>query len=138
MQNELGENPKDRLGAKKTPLRLVPKIAIAECSLAMADGARKYEAYNWRENSVRYSVYIEAARRHLDLLEAGEDLADDSYCHHAAHAMACMAIILDAMHTGCLVDDRVHSPEAIAALKVISQRAAELSERAEKANGDKQ
>lgn len=36
----------------------------------------------------------------------GEDYALDSGCHHAAHAAACMGIVLDALATGNLIDDR--------------------------------
>lgn len=114
------ENPKDRIGAKKIPLHLVPKIGIAETSFAMKDGGIKYGPYNWRDNQVKLSIYIEAARRHLDLLELGEDRADDSHCLHAAHAAACMMIIMDASHCSKLVDDRHKSQELIDAYKALN------------------
>lgn len=118
----MSENPKDAIGASKAPLGLVPKTAIAELSRVMELGAKKYGPYNWRENAVRVQVYIDAARRHLDLVECGEDLDDESRASHYAHVMACMSIVLDAMHTGNLVDDRHTSEAAARALKVISEK----------------
>lgn len=117
----LGENPKDRLGSMKTPLGLVPKVCIAACARVMELGAAKYGPYNWRENAVREQVYIDAARRHLDLAESGEDVDDESGQSHYAHVMACMGILLDARATGNLVDDRHTSEGAVAALKALSQ-----------------
>lgn len=99
-------NPKDLIGLTKPALRLVPPALALHVAGPMADGARKYGAYNWRENPVRMTVYLEAAMRHIYSLLDGEDNARDSGCHHAAHAAACMAIILDALETGNLVDDR--------------------------------
>jgi hypothetical protein len=90
----------------KPALRLVPPALALHVSQAMANGAKKYGAYNWREHPVRLTVYIEAALRHLYSLLDGEDHARDSGVLHAAHVGACMAIILDAMGTDSLIDDR--------------------------------
>lgn len=68
-------------------------------------GARKYGPYNWRTNAVRHAVYIEAAMRHLAAALDGEKKDPESGRPHEAHAMACMAIILDSMHCGNLIND---------------------------------
>jgi hypothetical protein len=99
-------NPKDRLGAKKPPLTLVPPALLIYTSRVMALGAAKYGPYNWREKKVRLTVYIEAAMRHLMALFDGEDTDPESGMPHSAHAAACMGIILDALATGNLIDDR--------------------------------
>jgi hypothetical protein len=99
-------NPKDLLGVKKPPLDLVPAAALLYMSRVMALGAAKYGAYNWREKAVRYSVYHAAAHRHLLAALDGETIDPESGVPHVAHAAACCAIILDAMATGNLVDDR--------------------------------
>ena len=99
-------NPKDRVGIKKPPVHLVPAAGIIEMAMAMKNGALKYGPYNWRSHPVNLTVYIGAAQRHLLQLLDGEDEASDSGCHHAAHVAACMAIILDALATGNLIDDR--------------------------------
>lgn len=105
-------NPKDAVGLTKPALRLVPPALTIHVAQAMADGAGKYGPYNWREHPVRLTVYIEAAMRHLLALLDGEDRARDSKHLHAAHVAACMAIVLDALETGNLIDDRTSGPAA--------------------------
>jgi hypothetical protein len=102
----LGTNPKDLLGMKKVRLSLVPPSSIIYQALAMEDGAKKYGPYNWRENKVIASIYVDAAMRHLQSWFDGEENASDSKKPHLAHALACLGIIVDAKETGNLVDDR--------------------------------
>lgn len=99
-------NPKDEAGRNKVQLGLVPPVAVAQCARAFEDGARKYGAYNWRGQPVNYMVYIHAALRHIQALIDGENVAPDSQVHHAAHAMASLAIILDAEACKKINDDR--------------------------------
>lgn len=99
-------NPKDAFGDKKPPLHLIPSSPLARLAMVMKLGAQKYGPYNWREKEVRLTVYISAAERHLRALLDGETLDPESNQPHAAHVMACMAIILDAMDIKKLVDDR--------------------------------
>lgn len=106
----LGTNPKDLLGTAKVPLSAFPAIAVAHGAHAMVDGRQKYGPWNWRENAVQADVYIDAARRHLDDWLERQDKAKDSEVHHLGHALACIAIILDAEATGNLVDNRPNSP----------------------------
>jgi hypothetical protein len=79
-------------------------------------GARKYGPMNWRESSVSLLTYIEAAMRHLMALSDGQDNDEESGQPHAAHAAACMGIVLDAASLGRLIDDRFapgNAPEII-------------------------
>lgn len=99
-------NPKTRLGALKVPLHLVPPSASHYLALALADGAKKYGPYNWRSEPISISTYYGAMKRHVDAFWDGQDEASDSGVHHLAHAMACCALMLDAMECGKLVDDR--------------------------------
>lgn len=99
-------NPKTLVGATKVPLHLVPPSATHYLALALEDGGKKYGPYNWRDIPISVSTYKAAAMRHLDAFWDGEELASDSKVHHLAHAMACMALMLDAMTVGTLVDDR--------------------------------
>lgn len=100
-------NPKSLQGAKKAPMQLVPAVATIYMAKAFADGARKYGPANWRETGVAASVYVAAAKRHIDLFyDGGEDVASDSKVKHLAHAMACLGILLDAEACGKLIDDR--------------------------------
>lgn len=71
----------------------------------MMDGAEKYGPYNWRDNGVIASVYVDAAKRHLDKWFEGQEY-DPSKVHHLGHALACCAILLDAQFSDGLIDDR--------------------------------
>ncbi|MCX2894355.1 DUF5664 domain-containing protein [Stenotrophomonas lactitubi] len=109
-------NPKTAVGAAKVPLHLVPPSAKHYLALALADGARKYGPYNWRDSKISVSVYVAAAQRHIDAFWDGEDCAEDSGVDHLAHAMACFALLLDARGVGMLHDDRP-TPGAVAQLQ---------------------
>lgn len=99
-------NPKDCLGSLKVPLHLWPETATVMGSLGLLDGALKYGRANFRVIGIRYSIYIDALRRHVNALFEGEDLDPDSGLPHEAHALACLAIIIDAKAAGKLTDDR--------------------------------
>ena len=99
-------NPKDIIGETKPDLSLIPPVALVHAARAMMGGARKYGRYNWREHSVQAHVYVAACKRHLLAWYNGEQSASDSGEHHLGHALACLAILLDAEHNGCLNDDR--------------------------------
>ncbi|MDA8252875.1 MAG: DUF5664 domain-containing protein [Rhodospirillales bacterium] len=108
-------NPKDACGKRKPPLRYAPPALLLAVSEVMEVGARKYGPFNWRDSSVNLTTYIEAAQRHLMCLQDGQDFDDETRLHHAAHAAACMGIVLDALSLGKLIDDRF-APGAAAAL----------------------
>ena len=100
------ENPKDRIGLRKPPLHLIPPAAEVLESAVMALGAKKYGAFNWRSANVKASIYVAAARRHLLQWFDGEDDDPESGVSHLAHARACLGILLDAIATQHVVDDR--------------------------------
>lgn len=99
-------NPKDLIGSRKPDLSLIPPSALVLDALVMADGARKYGPYNWREKPVRARCYVAAALRHLLAYLDGEDNATDSGLSHLAHARAGIGILIDAIETGNVIDDR--------------------------------
>lgn len=119
MLKELGPvdetNPKDALGIKKVRLSLVPAASKIYQALAMQNGAVKYGAYNWRAKKVIACIYIDAAMRHLEQWLDGEELASDSGVPHLGHALASIGIVVDALETGNLIDDRP-SPGTASAL----------------------
>lgn len=108
-------NPKDKIGAKKPRLSLVPPSGLVYAALAMANGADKYGPYNWREKKVQAMIYLEAAQRHILSWQDGEECAQDSGVPHLGHAIACLLILIDAKETGQLIDNRP-KPGAMAAL----------------------
>lgn len=101
-------NPKTALGIKKPGDWCTPTIPYLEYSIVHMQGAFKYGAFNWRDDPVSISTYIEAAKRHMDLYKAGQRNASDTGLHHLAHAMTCLSIIIDAEYHNTLIDDRFH------------------------------
>jgi hypothetical protein len=99
-------NPKDAIGSDKLPVHLWPTTATLTGSLALLDGALKYGRSNFREIGVRSTIYYDAAMRHLMAWLEGEDNDPDSGVPHLGHALACLAIIIDAQAAGKLNDDR--------------------------------
>jgi hypothetical protein len=99
-------NPKDAAGRSKLPLHLWPETATALGALGLLDGMLKYGRANWREAGARATIYVDALRRHVAAWMEGEELDPDSGLPHLAHALACLAILVDAEAAGKLVDDR--------------------------------
>lgn len=110
------QNPKDLIGATKPAISLVPPSVMIYLAEAFKNGASKYGPYNWRQNKVVGSIYLDATFRHLLAYIDGEDCAEDSKLEHLAHAVASLAVLIDAKETGNLVDDR---PKKGAASKLI-------------------
>jgi hypothetical protein len=100
------DNPKTAIGVRKPMLSVLPPVALFQMGQAMKDGKEKYGLMNWRQHRVSSSVYYDAAMRHIMSWWDGEQRAQDSGVHHLAHAMACLAILLDAESIGKLNDDR--------------------------------
>lgn len=113
-----GVNPKDAIGMKKPPLHLVPTALNIYAAQAMRNGAAKYGPFNWRTKPIIASVYVSAALRHLNAWFDGEERAEDSNVEHLAHCVASLAILIDAIECGNVVDDR---PAAGPAPKLIER-----------------
>lgn len=122
------ENPKDAIGSGKLPLHLWPATATALGCLGLLDGMLKYGRSNWRVAGVRASIYVDAAKRHLDKWFEGQDIDDDSGLPHFAHALACLAILVDAQAAGKLNDDRQIAGGYLAQLNELTPHVARLKE----------
>lgn len=100
-------NPKDGIGAKKwRKVWFVPDRVLWEVAVAFLEGALKYGAFNWRAAGVRASVYLEAAKGHMDQFKEGEDIDAESRCSHIDKAIASLMILRDSMLHGNWIDDR--------------------------------
>jgi hypothetical protein len=99
-------NPKTQFGIAKPGEYYTPPIPFYEYSLAHLQGALKYGPFNWRDDPVSISTYLDAVKRHIDLYKAGQQQASDTGIHHLAHAMTCLSIVIDAEYHGTLIDDR--------------------------------
>jgi hypothetical protein len=101
-------NPKDAIGCDKIPMHLWPNTATVYGALGLLEGMLKYGRCNWRSAGVRSSIYYDALRRHVDKWFEGEDVDPESGLPHLAHALACLAILVDAKEAGKLEDDRMY------------------------------
>ena len=104
--DEKATNPKDAIASGKLPLHLWPKTASIGGALALLDGMLKYGRTNWRVAGVKASVYVDALERHVTRWFEGEETDSESGLPHLWHALACLAILVDAQAANKLVDDR--------------------------------
>ncbi|MCP4896260.1 MAG: hypothetical protein GY906_04725 [bacterium] len=100
-------NPKDRAGAAKPNLSILPFAPLFEAVAAIYEGRRKYGAWNWRNEKVSDTIYADAAIRHLMQFIAGEDIDPESGVHHISKAIAGLLVIRDAQIHGTNQDDRL-------------------------------
>lgn len=119
--SEGAENPKDAAGRAKLPLHLWPASATAYGSIGLLEGQLKYGRLNWRATEVAASVYVAAALRHINAWMEGEEnsvevIGDEmvELGPHLGNALACLAILVDAMTQGKLVDDRNYTQSQFA------------------------
>jgi len=103
---KLTNNPKDAIGSDKLPLYLWPESATAFGCIGLANGMLKYGRANWREAGIRPSIYVDAIRRHLTDWFEGQDYDPEDNVHNLAAVAACVAILIDALCTDNMNDDR--------------------------------
>lgn len=104
-------NPKDAVGSVKLPLHLWPAEATAMGCLGMLEGMLKYGRNNYiAGDGVIASIYVDAAKRHLDAWFSCEENSPDSGVPHLANALATIAIIVKAQANDKLIDDRDYAP----------------------------
>lgn len=107
INEEKPQNPKDAIGSIKLPLHLWPAEATAMGCLGMLEGREKYGRNNMiAGDGVIASIYIDAAKRHLDAWFAGEEVTPDVGIPHLANALATIAIIVKCQAHGKMIDDR--------------------------------
>src|SRR6056297_2552251 len=99
-------NPKDAVGVKKwRQFFVVPAQVIWEVGVGMLEGALKYGRHNYRGAGVRSSVYVDAAKGHIDAWTEGQDLDPDTGLSHITKAICSLVVLRDAEMNGFLVDD---------------------------------
>lgn len=99
-------NPKDHIGSGKLHLDLVPDSMVAVAALGFLEGALKYGKYNWRVAGVRLSIYMAALERHRMKFMSGEWCDPKTKVPHLSSMLACLGIVVDALMSGKLNDDR--------------------------------
>lgn len=101
-------NPKQAYGDLKVPVQFVPWALVLSAARGNGEGARKYGAYNWRTTKVEALTYVGAMMRHMAAWVDGEEIDPESKegKHHLDGLAASLAILLDALHGGFLIDNR--------------------------------
>lgn len=101
------EDPK-KLQPKKPAIQYVPVALIKECSDALDEGRIKYGTAKWRETKTEVMTYLGGALRHIYSYIDGEDVDPESITgkSHLAGAVASLAILLDCIAMGTVVDNR--------------------------------
>jgi len=139
-------NPKDASAQTKMPVHVFPMTAILGGSMAMFDGLLKYGLANYRATEVSASVYYAAGLRHLMKWYAGEDYDIDmqlvdgvwtdcgSGLPNLWHAIACIAILIDAGAARSLVDDREYPSGFLEMMRTTSSQVQKLRLRHENRN----
>lgn len=99
-------NPKQALGLSSIPMNLLSPLACAYGSLGKLNGKLKYGGSNFIGTEVIMSIYMDAIRRHLDGIMAGEEFDPADGVPHFGAMLANIDIILCARAGGTLIDDR--------------------------------
>jgi len=100
------DNPKAKYAAAKVPIHLWPNTATIEGCLALHEGALKYGRSNYRATYIKATDYYSATRRHFDSWFEGQDIDPDSGLKQLGKAIACLAVLIDAIAAGRFIDDR--------------------------------
>ena len=110
MAEDKPADPKQVWGDKKLPVHRVPPAALLYTAMGIGEGADKYGPFNWRETpgGVEVLTYYAGCVRHLQAWFDGEDIDPDSAegKPHLAGAISSLAILIDAIASGCAIDNR--------------------------------
>lgn len=113
MSNKRGDSPQDipsiavKFDSGKVRTHLFPVRAYLTTCQVFDYGAKKYDVGNWkRGNSFEYSRLIDALERHIKAFQLGQDNDPDTGMPHLAHAMCCLAMLLECTLTKTGTDDR--------------------------------
>jgi hypothetical protein len=96
----------------KADLSLVPLSALEVEAQGFSFGAEKYGRWNYTKG-LEASRLIAAAMRHIAAWNQGEDRDPESGVSHLGHARCNLAMLLECLRMGTLIDDRNRQvPEA--------------------------
>jgi hypothetical protein len=97
---------KDAIGDLNKPrLSLIPKRALWALGGALTYGEKHYGTHNWRKG-IKVSYLLDAALRHINEFNAGENIDQKSQNHHLGNAMANLAMAIELSETNPELDDR--------------------------------
>jgi len=97
---------KDAIGNPNKPrLSLIPKDALWSLGRALTYGEKHYGTFNWRKG-IPISYLVDAALRHINEFNDGEDIDEKSQNHHLGNAMANLAMAIQTLIDNPKLDDR--------------------------------
>jgi len=79
----------------KPDYSLVPSHGEEEFVKVLTFGANKYSRENWKQVPNLQDRYYSALRRHIQSYRNGETTDPESGYHHLAHAMCCLAFMME-------------------------------------------
>lgn len=105
------EHPVHKEDQNKVPVQYCPPVAIEGIGQVLYNSTaiKNREPWNWREGQIDLMGYLGKAQRHILATidkKDRDDLDPEIKTHHLNCAMANLAIIMDAMKQGTLVDNR--------------------------------
>ena len=74
---------------------LIPPKAELALANVLTFGAEKYGAWSWSQIDYLERRYMAATMRHINAHRAGEVLDQESGQPHLAHAMCCLAFLIE-------------------------------------------
>lgn len=100
------QGKKDAIGDLNKPrLSLIPQKALWALGGALTYGEKHYGTHNWR-SGIKVSYLLDAALRHINEFNAGENIDQKSQNHHLGNAMANLAMAIELSETNPELDDR--------------------------------
>lgn len=79
----------------KPRMDLIPPHAEQMLAMVLTFGAKKYAPDNWRLVENPEQRYIAAAMRHINAYRSGEINDPETGLPHLAHAMCCLAFLIE-------------------------------------------
>lgn len=94
-QKQLGQKTAARFSEGKVRHDLIPPWVIDEIARVYTYGTIKYDDDNWRKGLTWKQNVIGPLKRHLNKWERGEEIDDESNCHHLAMVIwQCIALMV--------------------------------------------
>ena len=91
----LGVNVGRKDDSNKPMMDLIPPKAELALAQVLTFGAVKYGAWNWSMVDDMDRRYLAAAMRHINAYRQGEVMDQESGLPHLAHAMCCLAFLIE-------------------------------------------
>ncbi|RLA61247.1 MAG: hypothetical protein DRQ89_11655 [Epsilonproteobacteria bacterium] len=86
--------PGQKFDADKLDWSLLPFKMIRPIIRVLMFGAKKYAPDDWQKVENARVRYLNAATRHMDDYQSGEQKDKDSGEHHLAHTVCCLLFII--------------------------------------------